>query len=64
MQSPEKITVQFHVLVSHEFHLGKDDKVIIRFENKWGEGGGWECKKHQLDHVRYVFNKPLARDTF
>ena len=53
-QSHEKITVQFHIVVSHEFHLEKDDKVIVCFDNKWGDGGGWKCKNHELSRERCV----------
>ncbi|KAI0224560.1 hypothetical protein LSAT2_024435 [Lamellibrachia satsuma] len=53
-QNLEVITVQFHVVVSHDFKIDKSDMVIVRFDSKWAEGGGWECKRNKLTQERKV----------
>ena len=51
----EKVTVQFHAVVSCDFKLDETDLVVIRFDDKqWPDGGGWECKKHALARERFV----------
>ncbi|KAK2177049.1 hypothetical protein NP493_621g02021 [Ridgeia piscesae] len=47
-QNLENVTVHFYVVVSHDFKLDHTDMVTVRFDTKWSEGGGWECKKHTL----------------
>ena len=51
-------------MVSHDFKIDQSDMVIVRFDTKWAEGGGWECKQHKLTQERYVLGPLIAPHAF